>query len=201
MKKLWLRMLWVAGPLLLALLWANAGRVTAGSLENRAGNNVVARVYYEEMADIQKLMAYDVWEYNNLDEQYVLVAMHEEEMQRLAAEGWRVSVDEEATAMLNVNMMDTFNGEYRTVSELYADMNSLNAANPTITEIIDYGDSYCKSAGGCTTPAGHSLPGFDLWAMRITNEAIAGDKPTLFIMGAIHAREITTPELAMRYID
>jgi hypothetical protein len=200
-KKTWLRILVVAGVLVLAVLWAKAGRVTAGALENRPGNEVVARVYYEEMADIQRLMAYDVWEYNNLAEKYVLVAMPEADVQQLAAEGWRVSVDEAATAMLNVNMLDTFNGGYRTVSELYADMNTINAANPTITEIIDYGDSYCKGVGGCTTPAGHSLPGFDLRAMRITNEAIAGDKPTLFIMAAIHAREITTPELAMRYID
>jgi carboxypeptidase T len=202
MTKFWLRIVVVAGALVAALLWANGSRVTAGSLESRVGGNVVARVYYEEIADISKLAAYDVWEYNNLAEKYVLVGLHEEAMRQLEAEGWRVSVDEAATAeMLNVNMTETFNGGYRTVSELYANMDTMNAANPTITEVIDYGNSYCKGVGGCTTPAGHSLPGFDLRALRITNEAITGDKPTLFIMAAIHSREITTPELTMRFAD
>jgi hypothetical protein len=37
--------------------------------------------------------------------------------------------------------------------------------------------------------------------MRVTNEAIPGDKPVFFLMAAIHAREITIPELAMRMLD
>lgn len=162
----------------------------------------VARVYYEQIADIEKLMDYDVYEYNNLKEQYVLVGMNDEIFNKLIGEGWRVEIDEEATAALNnISQTETFNGGYRTVNEINADLNAINAAKPTLTELIDYGDSYCKTVGGCTTPAGHAWPGYDLRAMRITNENIPGDKPRFVFVANIHAREITTPELAMRFIN
>jgi hypothetical protein len=57
------------------------------------------------------------------------------------------------------------------------------------------------------------LPGYDLLAMRVTNEAITGSstisgtsvisgtKPVFSLMANIHAREITTPELVMRMLD
>ena len=161
----------------------------------------VARVYYEEIADIQRLMDYDIYEYNNLQEKYVLVGMNDEIFDRLIAEGWRVEIDEEATAARNtVNQTDTFNGGYLTTDEIYAELDAITAANPTLTELIDYGDSYCKAVGGCTTPANHSWPGYDLRAMRVTNEAIPGPKPVFILVADIHAREITTPELAMRLL-
>lgn len=162
----------------------------------------VARVYYEQISDIGKLMAYDVYEFNDLKDQFVLVGMNDEIFNQLIGEGWRVEVDEEATdALNNITQADTFNGGYRTVVEINTELDAIHAANPTLTELVDYGDSYCKTVGGCTTPAGHSWPGYDLRAMRITNENIAGPKPRFILVANIHAREITTPELAMRFID
>jgi hypothetical protein len=198
----WYRSFLMSFILVAALLWLNAGRAQVGAFEAQGSNDVVARVYYEAISDIEKLMDYDVWEYNNLAEKYVLVGLSPAQYRQLAAEGWRLEIaQEETAAMNNVSMLDTFNGGYRTVAELYSQLNSINAANPGLTEVIDYGDSYCKTVGGCTTPAGHSTPGHDLRAIRITNEAIGGSKPRYFLMAGIHAREITTPELAMRFVD
>jgi carboxypeptidase T len=197
----WYRSFLMAFLLIAALLWVNAGRSQVGA-DAQATKDVVARVYYNEISDIQKLMDYDVWEYNNLAEKYVLVGLSPAQYRQLAADGWRMEIAEEETAaMHNVSLLETFNGGYRTVAELYSQLNSINAANPTLTELIDYGDSYCKSVGGCTTPGGQSTAGHDLRAIRITNEAIPGTKPRFFLMTGIHAREITTPELAMRFID
>jgi len=162
----------------------------------------VARVYYREIADIERLMDYDVYEYNNVQEKYVLVGMNDDIFNKLKADGWRMEVDEEATNALNsVGQTETFNGGYLTTNEIYTELDTINAANPTLTELIDYGDSYCKTVGGCTTPASHSWGGYDLRAIRITNESIAGPKPRFVLVANIHAREITTPELAMRLID
>lgn len=162
----------------------------------------VARVYYDTIADIERLARYDVFEYNNLKEQYVLVSMDRTLYRQLERDGWRLAVDADATAFLMPTMgVDTFYGGYRTVPELYADMDAINAAHPTLTEIVDYGDSYCKTQGGCTTLGGDFQPGFDLRAIRVTNEAIGGTKPVFFLVANIHAREITTPELAMRMLD
>jgi hypothetical protein len=43
-------------------------------------------------------------------------------------------------------------------------------------------------------------PGYDLWVMRITNEARTGPKAHFFVDGGLHARELPTPEIAMAYI-
>ncbi len=175
---------------------------------------VVARVYYEDSRDIARLSDYDVWEYNNVAEGYVLAAVDGADYAALAADGWRVAVDEAATTQLTAPDNATpFFGNYRTVDELYADLDEISVAHPQLIELLTYGQSYCLGHGGCLTPGGDTLPGYPLRAVRVTNEAIAGSsnvsgdtvtrgqKPIFFLMANIHAREITTPEIAMRFLD
>ncbi len=175
---------------------------------------VVARVYYEDSRDIARLSDYDVWEYNNIGERYVLVAVDGPGYAALLADGWRVAVDAPATERLSSPADEAiFYGDYRTVAEVYADLDVAAAAYPQLTELLTYGQSYCLGRGGCLTPGGDALPGFPLRAIRVTNEAVAGSstiagesvsrgqKPVFFLMANIHAREITTPEIAMRFLD
>ena len=97
--------------------------------------------------------------------------------------------------------VDTFFGGYLSVSGIYRRLDEIAAAYPALTELIDYGDSYSKTIGGVVTPGGQTLAGYDLLAMRITNQAIAGPKPVFFLMAGIHSREIATPEIALRFAD
>ncbi|HSM50040.1 MAG TPA: M14 family zinc carboxypeptidase, partial [Thermoanaerobaculia bacterium] len=60
--------------------------------------------------------------------------------------------------------------------------------------IVDIGDSWEKG-----TPGG--APGYDLLVLVLTNTAVPGPKPRLFLHGAIHAREYTTAELALRFAE
>lgn len=174
----------------------------------------VARVYYDDIADIQRLSDYDVWEFNNLDEQYVLVALDAPAFAGLAQAGWRLAVDQQATATLRpAAWQRPFYGEYRTVDELYADLSATAVAHPAIATLFEYGSSYCRQEGGCETLGGEIQPGYPLLAMRVTNPTlgdaseisdgvlVGGSKPVFFLMANIHAREITTPELAMRMLD
>ena len=165
----------------------------------------VARVYYAHISDLDALAGYDMWETNNLVLRYVLVSMDRGIWDDLRMQGWRLEVDPDATAMLHPDVKfgrgDSFSGGYRTVAELQADLASINAANPIITDLVDYGDSWCKTGGGCMTPGGDFSPGWDLQAIRVTNEAIPGPKPVYFLVANVHAREITTPELAMNMLD
>lgn len=96
---------------------------------------------------------------------------------------------------------DTFYGGYLTVAGIYQRLEETAAAYPGIAELVDYGDSYSKMVGGVSVAGGYELAGYDLLAFRITNEAIAGPKPVLVLMAGIHAREIATPEIAMRFAD
>lgn len=188
--------------------------------DNRVQNVVfdsplVVRVSYESIKELEKLQRYDLWEYNNLAERYVLVSVDSVGFEQLIKDGWRVEVDRRATEQLQRSTKDlfSFSGGYRTVSELHEDLAGIEEANPSLTQLVDYGDSYCKSTGGCVTLGGDNQPGFDLLAMRVTNESIPGSsqvsssgitqgkKPIFFLMANIHAREITTPEIAMRFLE
>ncbi len=162
---------------------------------------VVVRVYYDTIEDIQLLMNYDVFEYNNLEEKYVLVAVDQEDLANLRKLGLRVEIDEEQTANFNIISMPvggqiaTIPGYscYRTVEETYQSAQSIANKNPTLATWIDIGDSWKKSVG---KPDGH-----DMMVLKLTNSAITGDKPKLFVTGGIHAREYATPELVTRFAE
>lgn len=179
----------------------------------------VVRVYYQDIADLEQLQQYDLWEYNNLQAQYVLVALDRAGYEELIDQGWQVEVDQAATAQLRPPSQRAplfFFGGYRTVDELYEELAAVHNTFPHLTELVPYGDSYCRTTGGCITPGGDFHPGFELLALRLTNEAIPGasqitqingneinqgTKPVLVLIANIHAREITTSELAMRFLS
>ncbi len=77
---------------------------------------------------------------------------------------------------------------YPTVAETYALMDSLVASYPTLASKLDIGDSWEKTDAG-------GNPGFDIFVLKITNSAILADKPKLFAMSAVHAREFATAPL------
>lgn len=190
--------------------WAAEGQAI-GEPHARESSPTVVRIYYDDIRDLEGLAAYDVWEVNNTAEKYVLAAVDPAEQIALRAAGWRFSTDSAATANVReAAERNLFLEGYRTVDEVYDALDSLAAAYPQLTKVVAYGQSECLAAGGCTTPGGDNLAGFELHALRITNEAVPGsstigvggvtqgEKPVFFLMANIHAREITTPELALR---
>ena len=86
---------------------------------------------------------------------------------------------------------------YRTVEETYDDLADLAETNSEIANWVDIGDSYDK-----ITPDGPE--GDDIYALELTNknsEIEDEDKPTLYVEGAIHAREYATSELVTRFAE
>ena len=166
-----------------------------------AGKQFTARIYYNDVSDYNKLLAYDVLEYNNKTEKYFLAIVNDSAFEQLQKDGWKVSRDAEQTRLADISVQNFYSG-YRTIDELYQDLAAVTSAYPNITEIVDYGDAYCKSLGGIyLTPGGDTQKLYNLLAVKITNKKIHTDKPVFFLMAGIHAREITTPEVAMRMID
>ncbi|MEM7357204.1 MAG: M14 family zinc carboxypeptidase, partial [Acidobacteriota bacterium] len=84
-------------------------------------------------------------------------------------------------------------GCYRTVEETLATGAAIADQHPDLATWIDVGDSWEKIN---TPPAG-----FDLQVLRLTNSAIAGDKPALMVTGSTHAREYATAELVTRFAE
>ncbi|MGW2817117.1 M14 family zinc carboxypeptidase [Streptomyces sp. NPDC001415] len=95
---------------------------------------------------------------------------------------------------------DTYDGGYRTVDGNYAHLDQVAAQHPDLATVVTYGQSWRKKQA--------SASGRDLKAICVTKTQ-PGDcalvpnsaKPRFFLMGQIHAREITTGEVALRWID
>jgi carboxypeptidase T len=93
----------------------------------------------------------------------------------------------------------TFYGGYRTTAAQLTHLADVAKAKPTLTQLVDVGDSWLKKSG----KGGH-----DILALCITKKK-SGDcarkptaaKPRLLVMTGIHPREIATPEVSWRLID
>jgi carboxypeptidase T len=162
---------------------------------------VVVRVYYENLEDINLLSRFDVFEYNNVEERYVLVLVDQAEIVELENLGFRVEIDVEQTANMNLAVvLDETQSEgipgypcYRTVEETYATAQEIVNIYPNLASWIDVGDSWEKSVG--------QADGYDMMVLKLTNSAISGPKPVLFVTASIHAREYTPAELTTRFAE
>jgi len=79
---------------------------------------------------------------------------------------------------------------YETVEETFAAAEGITTAKPQLASWIDVGDSWAKTRG---------LGGYDIKVLKLTNSAVGGTKPKLFINAAIHAREYTTAPLVLSF--
>lgn len=157
------------------------------------------RVFVNDTPSLQRLTSgpWDVLEARGPD--YLLVLGGDAEAAALRGLGYRVEEDHTLPNLAGRDL-NTFFGGYRTVTEHYAKMDALAISHPHLVTVVDYGDSWRKL---------NSLPnGHDLRAVCITAKQ-AGDcaltptapKPRFVLMAAIHARELSTAEMAWRLMD
>ena len=171
---------------------ANDNKVAQGDPAASGQGGVVARVYTDDLDRIRRLRReHDLWFYL-WKKGYAVIRARRRDLPPDAV------VDAEKTARLQAPPRAVLGGTipnfpcYRTVEATHADLSQLAADNPDLAEWVDYGDSWEKSAG---------LGGFDLRALVLTNENIPGPKPVLMVMAAMHARELTTAEIATRFAE
>ncbi len=79
---------------------------------------------------------------------------------------------------------------YETVEETFLQAQAFVTSKPNLASWIDVGDSWEKTV---------ALGGYDMGVLVLTNSAIAGPKPKLFVNSAIHAREYTTAPLNLEF--
>ena len=162
----------------------------------------VVRVYFisrQEVADIAAWI--EPWEVN-FEEGYLVVGVNQAGFARLQSAGYHVEIDYETTAIINqplVNLPMQPSGIpgfpcYRTIEETLVTAEIIVTNYPSLAEWIDIGDSWEK-----TEPGG--LAGYDLIVLKLTNSTISAEKPKLFIMTAMHAREYATAELNTRFAE
>ena len=156
---------------------------------------VVARVSLKDSADILRFvqLGLDVLEMREGGDLFILTTAAQ--IEELRAKGWAVRADKAQTDLFNRQAsLDTFRSGYRTVAEMRAYVDGKAAQYPNLAEVFTYGQSWEKVHSGGSA-------GWDLFGVTLTNRQTAGPKPTFFLMAAIHARELATSELALRFVD
>ncbi len=83
---------------------------------------------------------------------------------------------------------------YRTLDTVLADAASLAEAYSDLVDWLDIGDSWLKQYGS-------DDEGFDLNVLKLTNQNTDGSKPVLFVMSALHARDLAPVELNLRFAE
>jgi carboxypeptidase T len=178
---------------------------TTGLVLEETDQPEVIRFYFNSRAELDAVSGeLDIWEVHH-DLGYAVAAVSFAQKQWLELSGYRVEVDAEKTAQLQAPTA-ALDPRFRYFDDFYTNTNGLYMVNklqevntnyPNITELIDIGDAWTGEVGG-----GYNR---DIWVLRITNEDPAygdiADKPPFFLFANIHAREVTTPEMAMRYIQ
>jgi len=83
---------------------------------------------------------------------------------------------------------------YRTLDAVFADAASLAEEHPDLVDWLDIGDSWIKQNSG-------GASGYDLNILKLTNKNTSGIKPVLFVMSALHARDLAPVELNLRFAE
>ena len=185
--------------MLIAILLLPLGlQPIAGPTNASPSASVVIRLYVNDKAHLDAVAGeLDIWEVHR-DAGYVVAAVTPEQLAWLQSLGYQTVVDPEITAWLHGDRAP-LDPRYYYFSEFYSNPNrryivnflqGTNTAHPDLTELFDIGNAWQTTR--------------DIWVLRITNEDAAfgpiADKPTFFLYATIHAREVSTPELAIRYI-
>lgn len=159
----------------------------------------VFRVYLAAPEDVTRLTSggWDVLEARGPN--YLLVLGNAQTERELTAAGFVVRMEYELDTSLTESPLTYYSG-YRTVAEHYAHLDAVAAAKPGLARVVDYGDSWGKLSGG---PIQNDLKAICLTRLAPGDCALTPNsaKPRFLLMAAIHARELSTAEMAWRWMD
>lgn len=186
-----------AAPLLFAaLLSSSASALSPGETAAGPGPWMV-RAWFGDEAARRAVASWGDHFGDWRDKGFLLIEADARRVEALRSLGFYVEVDEERTAWMAGEPGLYAPGSipnfpcYRTVEETYAAMDALAVAHPGLATVVDIGDSWLKTQ----SPAS----GYDLKVLRLTDAAIPGPKPKLFVTASIHAREYAPAELLLRF--
>ncbi|HEY5802711.1 MAG TPA: M14 family zinc carboxypeptidase [Lysobacter sp.] len=182
------------------VLWSAAsGAVDVGDDERL----VFVSVHYRDRVQLQYLGAR--FQHVAVDERARSASFEAtwDEYLALRREGINARVDEPASArlreaenaLLQPDAIDGF-ACYRTVEETYATMEQLALRRPDLARVVDIGPTWLRSRD----PAS----GYPMKVLVLGNTATDGEianKPSMVLLGAVHAREYTPAEVLTRFAE
>ncbi|MCB1626106.1 MAG: hypothetical protein KDI48_00165 [Xanthomonadales bacterium] len=157
----------------------------------------VVRAYFPDRAALNLLARRSApWQVNHHEGWVLVEVANRFEYQRLLDADFKLLLDGERTRVLRepaaLRSIPGF-ACYRTVEETSQTLQQLVLDHPDLARMQTIGDSWER--------AQQPAEGYALEVLILGNQNVPGPKPTLFIMGAVHAREYTTAELVTRFAE
>ncbi|MEK8031245.1 M14 family zinc carboxypeptidase [Ideonella sp. DXS29W] len=181
--------------------------------QERQRNNIY-QVWFPDLATARKaaISFHHALLESKYDEGYLVLELEPEEYAALQSRGFRLETAHDFIKRRNAflerfqkasdeNLRQGGNGDisiesipgyacYETVEETFAAAQAFATSKPNLAQWLDVGNSWQKNTGS---------GGYDIRVLKLTNTAIGGTKPKLFINSAIHAREYTTAPLVLEF--
>lgn len=184
------------GAVLLSFVLVLAGALTARAqqiahdpVQQQEPAGLVVEIVFADQADANQLAGWlDVWEVDHQARTLVAYVTPDQQA-KLVKAGYAMHAAGKAQAASIPNLAC-----YRSVEETYADLAQLAQAAPNLAQWVDIGDSWLKVQTS-------GAEGYDLRVLVLTNRSMPGPKPRVFLMAAIHARELTTAEVATHFAE
>ncbi len=159
---------------------------------------------YENKADILAIKEHhDFWKIDEKNQTVLMQVYDKQEFSNLQKQGFQLKIHQklyqeaqqrQEKAWFGVKSINGF-ACYRTVAETYDAMATMESNYPNLVTLVDIGDSWHKTNAG-------GDPGHDLQVIKITNKNNSvPNKPILYAMGSIHAREYPPAELLTRFAE
>jgi carboxypeptidase T len=167
-------------------------------LNVHAQERFVARINFPEIGDLSEFLktGYDIASFS--PGKYIDLVLDQQEFQILLAKGYSMTITQTEKQLRENLVVGKSLAGYRTYSDLYTELLSIQTAHPDICKLYDVGDSRGKEY---SAPAYNNYK-HDIWAMKISdNVAIEEDEPCIFYMGEHHAREPISLEVAMYILN
>ena len=165
------------------------------------GSLRVVRAYFDDpLVAARAVISLDALE-SEYEKGYIVLRATEQDIETARRAGMRIVEDDDyvSVALPSEPPTDVVEGTiagfpcYRTVEGTYASARAIVRAHPQLATWKWAGRSWNKRQG--------SADGYTIYVLRLTNSETPGPKPALFISAALHAREYTTAELALRFAE
>ncbi|MCY3969319.1 MAG: M14 family zinc carboxypeptidase [Acidobacteria bacterium] len=186
--------------LALSAVLAATAALPAQELEQPGSARVVRAYFDDPLVAARAVMSLEALE-SEYEKGYIVLRATEEDIETARQAGMRIVEDDDYLSVAPPSEPPTQIVEgtiagfpcYRTVEETYASARAIARAYPKLATWKWAGRSWKKRQG--------SADGYTLYVLRLTNSETPGPKPALFITAALHAREYTTAELALRFAE
>jgi len=163
-------------------------------------DSLIVRVYFNDLETARRIAAWIEPMESKYEKGYLVLEVTPRQYNLLLEADFVMAVDEAVkTRMAKAQETAQAGAQgipgypcYRTVEETYAAAEEIATDYPVLADWTAVGNSWEKR---------EDLGGYDMRVLLLTNAAIVGPKPKIFITSAIHGREYTTAELTTRLAE